>query len=258
MKRVYFICLGVLLASVVFSNVIWAQETAVNNSVVNPELMVNDDLILDGQEQEEVILDMSKIDMTSYYTLGTNDLIEITVNRHPELSGQYLVNSEGKIQYEFIGDVYVADLTKAQVVDVLKNLMGEYVISPDVRIKIVGYNSKVIYVIGEVGTPGKIIMRGDTMSVREAVIQANLPTLTAKTTKASLMTPSESGRTRKKKVNLHKLLYEGDLRENYVMKPGDVLYVPPTAMAKVMRVIQPVAAPIGTAAGTGRTVTTGF
>ena len=42
------------------------------------------------------------------------------------------------------------------------------------------------------------------------------------------------------------------------MKPGDTLYIPPTVMAKAMRVIQPVAAPISSGAGAARTVTTGF
>ena len=33
------------------------------------------------------------------------------------------------------------------------------------------------------------------------------------------------------------------------MQPGDVLYIPPTFLTKVMRAISPVAAPIGQAAG---------
>ncbi|MCP3684345.1 MAG: hypothetical protein GY861_16835 [bacterium] len=39
---------------------------------------------------------------------------------------------------------------------------------------------------------------------------------------------------------------------------GDTLYIPPTVMAKAMRVIKPVADPIGTASGLGRTVVSPF
>lgn len=193
----------------------------------------------------------------SKYTLGENDVIEISVLRHPELSGQYAINNEGKIQYEFMGDVKIAGLTKKDATDELAKLLSKYVITPEVTVKIVGYNSKVVYVIGEVGSPGKIFMRGDTITIREALMQAGLPLLSANTPKGSLITPSTSGRALQKNVNIHKLLIEGDLRENLVMKPGDTLYVPPTLMAKAMRVIQPVAAPVGTAAGTARTVYTG-
>ncbi|MCA9401884.1 MAG: polysaccharide export protein, partial [Candidatus Omnitrophica bacterium] len=197
-------------------------------------------------------------DGPSNYTLGVNDVIEINVMRHPEVTGQYAINQEGKIQYEFIGDINIIGKTKNEVKEVLTEELAKFIISPEVTVKIVGYNSKIVYVIGEVGRPGKIFMRGDTITVREALVQAGLPLLSAKTTKSLVITPSESGKANQKKVNVHKLLYEGDLRENFVMLPGDTLYIPPTALAKTMRILQPIAAPISTAAGTGRTVTTGF
>jgi len=187
---------------------------------------------------------------SSYYTLGVDDIIEVEVLRHPEVSGQYLINNEGKIQYEFIGDIKVEGMKKDDVRDLLTKLLQEYIISPNVTVKIVGYNSKIVYVIGEVGRPGKIFMKGDTITVREALVQAGLPMLSAKAAKSHLITPSDTGKPIDKIVNVHKLLYEGDLRENLVMKPGDVLYVPPTFLAKTMRVIQPVTQPIREVGGT--------
>lgn len=195
---------------------------------------------------------------SSHYTLGPNDVIEITVLRHPEVSGEFPINAEGKIQYDFVGDIEIEGKTKDEAKSVLEEKIAKYIINPEVTVKIIGYNSKVVYVIGEVSHPGKIIMRGDTITVREALIQAGLPMLSAKATKSKLITPATNGKAEQKNVNIHKLLYEGDLRENLVMKPGDTLYVPPTFLAKTMRVIQPVAAPISTAAGTGRTVMTGY
>lgn len=194
----------------------------------------------------------------SRYTLGKEDVIEIAVQRHPEVSGRYVINNEGSIQYEFIGDVKVEGLKKDEVKDLLTNRLSDYIISPDVTVKIVGYNSKVVYIIGEVGRPGKIFMRGDTITVREALVQAGLPLLSAKASRTRLITPSHSKKPKRKIVNVDKLLYEGDLRENFVMKPGDTLYVPATILAKTLRVLQPITQPIGEAAGTGATVTTGF
>jgi polysaccharide export outer membrane protein len=194
----------------------------------------------------------------STYTLGPTDEIEITVGRHPEVTGRFSINSEGKIQYRFVGDVKVVGMTKSQVAEHITTVLSEYIISPEVTVIITGYNSKIVYVIGEVGHPGKIFMRGDTITVREALVQAGLPLLSANTPKSVVITPADSGKAEQKKTNVHKLLYEGDLRENVMMKPGDTLYIPPTFLAKAMRVIQPVSQPIGAAASTGRTVTTGF
>lgn len=195
---------------------------------------------------------------SSRYTLGPTDVIQVNVMRHPEVSGDYFINQEGKIQYEFVGDIQITGKTKDEAAKLIAEKLSEYIISPEVSVKITGYNSKVVYVVGEVGRPGKIFMRGDTISIREALMQAGLPQLTGVTRKSRLITPSESGKADIRKVDVYALLYEGDLRENLEMKPGDVIYIPATFLTKAMRAIQPVAAPIGTAAGTGRTVTTGF
>ncbi len=194
----------------------------------------------------------------SNYTLGVDDVIEISVLRHPEVSGEYVINNEGKIQYEFVGDVQAVGLTKDELQNRLASLLKKFIIAPEVTVKITGYNSKVVYVIGEVYQPGKIFMRGDTITVREALVQSGLPTLGASTKKCRLITPNDSGETDITYVNVFNLLYEGDLRENLVMKPGDTLYIPATVMTKAMRVIAPVAQPVSTAAGAGRMAVTGF
>jgi len=186
---------------------------------------------------------------SSSYTLGKEDIIEISVLRHPEVSGEYIINSEGKIQYEFIGDIKIEGLKKDEIKALIIERLSEYIITPDVTVIIIGYYSKIVYVVGEVARPGKVYMRGDTITTREALVLAGLPLLTGKITHSRLITPSDTGKVERKTVNVHKLLYEGDLRENLVMKPGDTLYVPPTFMAKALRVIQPVTQPINSAVG---------
>ncbi len=193
----------------------------------------------------------------SKYTLGVNDVIEIIVVRHPEVSRQYIINSEGKIQYEFVGDVKVAGLTKKEAKDLFVQRLATYIVNPEVMLKIVGYNSKVVYIIGEGGNPGKIFMRGDTITIREALLQAGLPLLTASTRKCRLITPTDIGKAETKYVDVFALIYEGNLKENLVMKPGDTLYVPATIMAKAMRVISPVTQPVVAAGAAARPIAAG-
>lgn len=197
------------------------------------------------------------LEADSNYTLGINDVIEVSVIRHPEVSGQYIINSEGRIQYEFVGDIPVSGLTKEEAKDLITDHLATYIVSPQVTVKILGYNSKVVYVYGEVGRPGKIFMRGDTITVREALLEAGLPLLSASLKKSVVITPSDQGEIEKKKIDVDALLYKGDLRENLVMNPGDTLYIPPTFLSKTMRAIQPVTAPISNAAGAARPIYTG-
>ena len=183
------------------------------------------------------------------YTLGPNDVVAIEVRRHPEFSGQYAVNSEGKIEYKFVGDIVVNGLTKAQLNERLTEILSEYIIEPEVDVSIVAYLSKVFYVVGEVSRPGKFYMKGNTITAREALVEAGLPAQTAAMNGCRLITPNETGRRNYVTVNAMKLLYEGDLSENLEMKPGDVLYIPSTVMAKIIRVISPVTNLTSQAAG---------
>lgn len=184
------------------------------------------------------------------YTLGPEDVIVIDVRRHPEFGGAYAINSEGKIQYKYVGDIHISGLTKTQVKQKFTQLLSSYIVEPTVEVTIAEYRSKVFYVIGEVGRPGKFYMMADEIPIREAVVQAGLPLMSAALKKTKLITPDASGKPVTKSVNLDKLLYKGDLKGNLLMHPGDVLYVPATFLTKVMRVISPVAQPVGTVAST--------
>lgn len=179
------------------------------------------------------------------YTLGPEDIIEIYVQRHPEFSGTFPISTDGKLQYKFVGDIDVNGLTKKELEEKIKKIISNYVINPEVNVTLLEYRSKVIYVLGEVTTPGKYYMRADRITVREAIVTAGLPALTAAMRRCRLITPAKNGKVKTRTVDLYTVLYGGDLRRNLEMQPGDVLYVPATIMAKVIRVISPVTATVG-------------
>lgn len=195
------------------------------------------------------------------YTLGPEDVIEIAVMRHPEFSGVYPINMEGKIQYKFIGDLEVTGLTKKELEQKVSSIISNYVINPEINVTILEYKSKVIYVLGEVGHPGKYYMKADAIPIREAVVNAGLPAPSAAMRRSQLITPDKDGNVKKKIVDLYSILYLGNLKNNIEMQSGDVLYVPSTVMAKIIRVINPVTSAVGVAASapsnaqTGRTAT---
>jgi len=190
------------------------------------------------------------------YTLGPDDVINIMVQRHPEFSGDFPINQEGKIQFRFIGDVDVRGLTKKEVEAKIAKLIGGYVVNPEVTVTILEYRSKFYYVIGEVGHPGKIYMRSETTTVRDAIVESGLPTIAAAMRKCTLITPDKNGKPRKKTVDVYAILYGGNLKKNLEMRSGDVLYVPATVMAKVFRTIAPITQPVTAAAEAQTGITT--
>lgn len=204
------------------------------------------------------IVSAASIGEPTRYTLGADDIIEIIVRRHSEFSGTYPINAEGKIQYKFVGDIEIKGLTKTEVKEKIAKILSKFIINPDVDVTINEYRSKIIYVIGEVGAPGKYYMKADMISLREAVVQAGLPTLSASMRKTQLIRPDKSGKPLEKRVDLYALLYEGKLNLDLDMQPGDVLVVPATIFAKVMRIINPVASPVMTSDSLRRVATGGI
>lgn len=191
------------------------------------------------------------------YTLGPDDVIEITVRRHPEFSGEYPINSEGKIQYKFVGDIELSGLTKTEVKDKIAEILSKFIINPEVEVTIIAYRSKVIYVIGEVGAPGKYYMRADKISVREAVVQAGLPQLSAAMRRTELVRPDKSGKPKAIRIDLYALLYEGKLNLDRDMYSGDVLVVPATLFAKIARLLNPISNTVDTSGDLARRAYTG-
>ena len=177
------------------------------------------------------------------YTLGRDDVIHIAVRNQPEFSGNFVINSTGAIQYSYLGDIPIAGMTKQEVEQVITKLLERYVRIPAVTVTIVGYNSKAVYVIGEVGRPGKYIMRGDMLKLREAILAAGLPTGSAAMWRTHVIKP-DLEKPRVRKVNLKKILYKGKLKDDIDLFPGEIVVVPSTFLSGANRFLSQLLSPI--------------
>jgi len=166
------------------------------------------------------------------YTLGRDDLVQIQVRNQPEFSGEFVVGPDGYIQYAYLGDIPVAGMTKYEVQQILEKLLERYVRVPSVTVAITGYNSKAIYVIGEVNRPGKYLMRGDVIKLREAVIAAGLPTRFAALGRTHVIKP-DLQHPKVRKINLKRILYRGRLDQDITLYPGEIVVVPSTVLSAV-------------------------
>ena len=181
------------------------------------------------------------------YTLGRDDVIRVQVRSQPDFSGDFIVGPDGYIQYNYVGDIPVAGMTKYEVEQVLTKFLERYVRVPDVSVIIVAYNSKAVYVIGEVQRPGKYVMRGDVIKLREAIIAAGLPTPAAALWRTHIVQPDLKD-PKVRKVNLKTILYRGKLRDDLDLYPGEIVVVPSTVLTSVNRFLSQLLNPITRAA----------
>lgn len=176
------------------------------------------------------------------YTLGKGDVIEVSVRNQPEFSGPFIVGPDGTIQYTFVGDLKVEGLTKQELSELLEKELEKYVKVPEVGVTISAYRSKFIYILGEVNSPGKYPMSGDAVALRDAIMEAGLPTRNAALRRVHVITPDVE-KPVCKKIDLYVLLYKGDLSDNLMLRPGDVVVVPSTVPSEINRALNQMLSP---------------
>jgi protein involved in polysaccharide export with SLBB domain len=166
--------------------------------------------------------------MGSDYTLGVDDVVTVIVRNQPEFSGRFAVNPEGNIQYNYIGDIKAEGRTKDELKIAIEKSLTRYVRNPEVAVMVTDFKSKSVYVFGYVKSPGKKSMTGDHMTIKEAIVAAGLPREDAAMKQVYVIRPSQytaSGKPEKRSVNLKRLLHKGDSSENFVLRPGDTIYI---------------------------------
>ena len=187
------------------------------------------------------------------YTLQPPDEIEIHCSKQPELSflnGQrQQVRPDGKIYFEDLGEIQAAGKTIAEVTDAIKEKARGFILTGEnpIDVRVVVYNSKVYYVLGEVSNPGPKIFTGRDTVLR-AISMAN-PLVTAWKNQIQVIRPSHDPNIDPRifKVEYNDMIVRGDLSKNVLLHEGDIIYLPPTILAAISNVIAEFARPIGQA-----------
>jgi polysaccharide export outer membrane protein len=95
------------------------------------------------------------------------DKLRIEVYRDPQLSQSLQIRPDGRITLPLIGDVPAAGATPRELASTLTERLREYLTTPVVTVIVAEANPPMVYVMGEVNSPG-----GQPMPEPTTVLQA--------------------------------------------------------------------------------------
>ena len=165
------------------------------------------------------------------YRIGAGDVLKITVWGHEDLTRTSVVAADGRMPFPLIGDVPVASLNPTQLEVRLRELLGVYVVDPQVTVVVQEYRSQKVFVLGEAEKPGTYALTGQA-TLLDILSQAGGPSKTAGRQVIIVrfprseepVAPGAAG-SRMLRSNL-KALLDGDARENVALESGDTIYIP--------------------------------
>ncbi len=186
------------------------------------------------------------------YIIGVDDILFISVWQNKDLDQEAAVRQDGKIAVLLIGDVQAEGLSVSQLDQLITEKLKDYIKYPEVSVTIRKIGGKKVILLGEVNKPGVYAVTGKS-SVLELVALANGYTKDAVMSSVVLI----RGGLQKPvgyRLDLVKAMKKGDLSQNMLLEPEDIVYIPRTFISNVSYVMTQILSPIAQGLYTTQTI----
>ncbi len=173
------------------------------------------------------------------YRVGPGDILSIIVYDHPELTipaGEQrsaadtgnLVTPDGTIFYPYTGRIRVDGQTVEQIRENITTLLSEYIRDPQIEVRVAQFNSKFVFVTGAVNKPGRVALRNTPLTLIDAIQLASGFAPNANHHELKITRQNQTAT-----VSSYELLKAGDLSQNIILRPGDLIHVPDDSTQRV-------------------------
>lgn len=172
------------------------------------------------------------------YVVGSQDVLNITSQDDPALSGKFTVEADLTFTFPLLGRVRAGGLTLREVESQLqaKLVEGGFFKEPQIMVSIEQYKSQKVFIVGEVRNPGAYALSGDMRLVEVlALAGSTLPTAAGEVVivpagaESLVVLPgavaeAEASGVPVVRVNLREL-QNGAFQQNVQLAGGDTVFV---------------------------------
>ena len=158
----------------------------------------------------------------SRYIIGPEDSLQVTVWKEPTLSGNFPVRPDGMISLVLVGDLPAAGLTPMALSNDIAQRLKKYIQDPVVTVAVLGVNSQRIFMVGEVGKVGPVMLTPG-MTPLQAIVSAGGLSQFANSKRIYILR-TVAGKQQKIPFN-YKQALKGE-NSGMTLLPGDTIVVP--------------------------------
>ena len=162
--------------------------------------------------------------ITAGYSIGPEDILEISVWKEEGLQSEVLVRPDGKISFPLVGDIQAEGKTPEQLRHEVAGWLRKYIPDPVVTVLVKKIAAYKIYVLGQINKPGQYTV-GIYLDVMQALALAgglnpyaaeNDIRIIRRQGDKEIVIPFEYSEVKKGR----------NLGQNIILKTGDVVVVP--------------------------------
>lgn len=169
------------------------------------------------------------------YRVQSGDVVDLQFPLQSDFNQTLTVAPDGFVSLRGVGDFYMQGKTLPELRDALVTAYSGILHNPIVNVDLKDFQKPFFIVNGEVAHPGKFDLR-ENVTVEEALAIAGGTTQSAKSSQVLLFRHLPGGTmVEVRKLDLKKMLKKGNLTEDVMLQPGDLVFVPQSAISKIER-----------------------
>ncbi|MCX7121190.1 MAG: polysaccharide biosynthesis/export family protein [Gammaproteobacteria bacterium] len=150
----------------------------------------------------------------------------------------FIVHSNGAIFYPYLGYIPVSGKTVTDIQKILVKKVSRYLHNPQITVQVMAFNSQRMAVTGSVRSPSNLPITNVPISVLSAVTLAGGPETCGNSSRsggacADLRNVKVQRGNQSVSVNLNKLTALDGSSNNWILKNGDIVFVPSMDDARI-------------------------
>ena len=172
---------------------------------------------------------------TPRYKIAPGDSFDLNFELSPEFNQAGIsVQPDGFVSLRSVGDIKVQGLTVPELTQAVRAAYSKILNDPIVAVILKDFEKPYFVADGQLGKPGKYDLRGDT-TLTQAIAIAGGFTDASRHSQVLLFRRVSDQWMEAKIINVKQMEKTGNLKEDPLLHPGDMLFVPKNTMSKISK-----------------------